>query len=110
TKNKIRTLIKEFFRERDCVTLVRPLTEEGSLQNLEKMELSKLRAEFIDQVNQLRKKTLNKIKPKSMNGKTLNGEMFWNLMSSYVESINKGAVPVIENAWSYMCKNECGKA
>ena len=50
-KNHIRNLVKEYFPTRDCVTLVRPLTEEGNLQNLEKMDASRLRIEFIDQVN-----------------------------------------------------------
>jgi len=36
--------------------------------------------------------------------------MFWNLMTSYVESINKGAIPSIESSWAYICKNECLKA
>jgi hypothetical protein len=110
SKNKIRTLIKEFFRERDCVTLVRPLTEEDNLQNLSKMEMSKLRPEFLEQVNVLRKKVLHKVKPKTLNNKTLNGEMFCNVMRSYVNAINSGAVPVIENAYNLMCKNECQRA
>lgn len=45
-----------------------------------------------------------------MHGKKLNGEMLYNLVLSYVDSINKGAVPNIESAWSYICKNECLKA
>ena len=36
--------------------------------------------------------------------------MFWNLVASYVEAINKGAIPSIESSWSYICKNECLKA
>ncbi len=32
------------------------------------------------------------------------------LAESYVQSINNGAVPNIENAWSYICKSECHKA
>jgi chromosome segregation ATPase len=109
-KNKIRTLLKEFFKERDCATLVRPLTDEHNLQNLSNMELNTLRPEFVDQITQLRKKVLHKVKPKMLNGKSLNGEMFCNLMHNYVEAINKGAVPVIENAWTFLCKNECGRA
>jgi hypothetical protein len=27
-----------------------------------------------------------------------------------VLSINEGAVPNIENAWSYICENQCNKA
>jgi len=36
--------------------------------------------------------------------------MFWNLMKSYVDAINQGAIPSIESSWSYICKNECLKA
>ena len=45
-----------------------------------------------------------------INGKALNGDMFWNLCKSYVESINQGSIPSIESSWSYICKNECLKA
>ena len=69
-----------------------------------------LRPEFVDQVYSLRKKVLNRVKPKKLNGKMLTGTMFWNLLSSYVESINKGAIPSIESSWAYICKNECLKA
>jgi len=36
--------------------------------------------------------------------------MFTSLIQNYVKAINDGAVPNIENAWSYICKNECLKA
>lgn len=58
----------------------------------------------------LRRKVLNRIRPKIMHGKKLNGEMLFNLALSYVDAINKGVVPNIETAWSYICKNECSKA
>jgi hypothetical protein len=45
-----------------------------------------------------------------MHERKLNGEMLYNLALTYVEAINKGAVPNIESAWSYICKNECLKA
>ena len=53
---------------------------------------------------------MNRIKPKQLNSKPLNGEMLYNLAKSYVDSINAGAVPSIESSWSYICKNECQKA
>jgi hypothetical protein len=109
-KNKIRNLLKDFFKERDCTTLVRPLTDEENLQNLSNLELSSLRPEFAEQVLGIRKKILHKIKPKVLKGQILNGEMFCSMIDSYVNSINKGAVPVIENAYSFICKNECFKA
>lgn len=69
-----------------------------------------LRPEFVEQVHVLRRKVLQRIKPKMINGKNLNGDMFWNLCKSYVDSINQGSIPSIESSWSYICKNECMKA
>lgn len=69
-----------------------------------------LRPEFVEQVHTLRRKVLNRVKPKQLNNRPLNGEMLFNLAKSYVDSINAGAVPSIESSWSYICKNECQKA
>lgn len=90
--------------------MIRPLTNEENLQNLAKMALDELRGDFVEQVLQLRRKVINRVKPKMLNGKKLNGPMLLTLAEAYVESINKGAVPNIETAWSYICKNECQKA
>ena len=105
-KNQIRKMVKEYFPNRDCVTLVRPLLEEGNLQKLERTPASKLRKEFIEQVNYLRKTVLNSINPKKLNGQELNGEMFIDLIKSYVKMINEGAVPIIQTAWTYMRQNQ----
>lgn len=43
------------------------------------------------------------MKPKQLKGKTLNGEMYADVIKSYVCSINEGAVPNIESAWTYIC-------
>lgn len=109
-KNRIRRLLKHFFKERDCFTMVRPAQNEQDLQRLMDLELEDLRSEFVEQVMILRKKIVNKVKPKMLNGKALSGEMLSQLLVSYVSAINEGAVPSIENAWNYICKNECTKA
>lgn len=109
-KNRIRRLLKSFFKDRDCCTMIRPLTNEENLQNLANMDLDELRADFVEQVMQLRRKVINRVKAKTLNGKKLTGTMLANLAESYVISINNGAVPNIENAWSYICKSECHKA
>lgn len=54
--------------------------EEDQLQNLANIPFEDLRAEFVDSVYKLRKKVLNNVKPKSLKGKTLNGEMFVNII------------------------------
>jgi hypothetical protein len=35
--------------------------------------------------------------------------MYFSVMKNYVAAINDGAVPNIENAWNYMCKEQCYK-
>lgn len=45
-----------------------------------------------------------------MNGRNLNGDMYMSLVRNFITSINDGTVPNIENAWSYVCKDECYKA
>lgn len=109
-KNRIRRLLKEFFKDRDCCTLIRPVNNEKDLHELENLEFGDLRPEFVDQVAVLRNKVINNVKPKTLNNKLLDGEMLCKLIDSYVTAVNKGAVPNIENAWNYICKNECAKA
>ena len=72
--------------------------------------MEQLRPEFAEGVLALRKKILGRIKPKRMHGKNLNGEMLYNLALNYVDAINKGVVPNIETAWSYISRNQCQKA
>ena len=109
-KNRIRRLLKDFFKDRECFTLVRPVSNESDLQNLEEKEADKLRPEFIQHMLALRKRMFEGIKPKLLNGKNLNGEMLATLLENYVTAMNKGVVPTIETAWNYICKNECAKA
>ena len=45
SKNKIRRLLKHFFRDRDCVTMVRPVESENMLQYLDTMDTDRLRPE-----------------------------------------------------------------
>ena len=90
---------------------MRPLTQEGDLQTLETKDFESLRDEFKQQVIQLRSKVMKRIRPKTiLNGQKVNGSMLAGLISNYVDAINKGAVPSIENAWSYISKSECQKA
>jgi hypothetical protein len=98
--------LTSFFKDRDCQTMIRPLTNEANLQNLAHMPLSELRPDFVSQISQLRSKVLHRVKPKCLNGKHLTGSMLATLAESYVHAINKGAVPSIESAWTYICKQE----
>ena len=109
-KNRIRRLLKEFFVDRECFMMVRPVKGEESLQNMEEKEFEELRYEFVEQVLALRKKMMTGVQAKQLNGKNLTGEMLATLVENYVNAMNKGAVPSIESAWTYICKTECSRA
>ncbi|OWZ23223.1 Guanylate-binding protein [Phytophthora megakarya] len=109
-KDQIRALLSEFFRHRDCVTLVRPVDDEQKLRNLPQVPYDELRDEFRASFESLRKRLFGKAKPKSMFGKPLNGAMFVNLASSYVEALNSGKAPVISSAWSRVVQAQCHDA
>ena len=47
---------------------------------------------------------LRNIKPKSLNGHVMSGLEWIQLVEVYVEAINEGAVPSIQSAWTYICK------
>ncbi len=108
-KNKIRDLIKNYFPERDCFTMVRPVENEKDLQNLNNLENKYLRKEFLIQSEKFRNKVMSKCRPKIFHKNTLNGSMLIELIQSILDEINKGCIPVIENSWKYIIRNECIK-
>lgn len=73
------------------------------------MSFDDLRPEFVNQVINFRKRVTGRMKPKTLNGQKLSGELYLSMLSSYVGAINDGAVPNIENAWNYMCQEQCTK-
>ena len=103
-KNKIRRALTSYFRERECVTLVRPTIDEKDLQHLDELETHQLRSEFMQQVVELRRRVLCEAKPKKVNGQEVTGEILVGLLENYVEAFNSGAVPNIDIAWNYICK------
>lgn len=59
------------------------------------MELDELRAEFVEQVMHLRRKVINRIKPKQVGNTPMDGSIWIALVEQYVEAFNQGAVPNI---------------
>ena len=105
-KNRVRTLIKTYFPERDCFCMVRPTEGESDLQNLQNLPENKFRKEFLEQSKIFRNKVMKKTKPKRFRNKLLTGSMLVELVQSILDSINAGSIPIIENSWKYIMKNE----
>ena len=108
-KNRVRSLIRTYFKEKDLFVMVRPVEDESDLQNLQNLPDEKLRKEFLEQAKFFRNKVMKKTKPKLFNKKILNGYMLVELVQSILNAINTGSIPVIENSWKYVMQNECIK-
>ena len=104
--NRVRRLISSFFRDRDCYTLVRPLTDESDLQKLESLDFSSLRSEFVTQALELRHRALSLDRKKAVCGREVNGQALAGLLIHYTDAINNGAVPNIEGAWAGVCESQ----
>lgn len=109
-KNQIRECIKNFFPNRSCFTLKRPVEDEQQLQNLAHTSISDFRPEYLEQVRTLIKKIYHGVKPKKLFGNTLNGVMLLELARNYITAINDGGVPTIRSAWENVLEIECKKA
>lgn len=90
--------------------MIRPIMNEDNLQKLETLELEDLRAEFVEQVMTLRRKVLNNINPKMINGCQIEGSLWINMAEQYLNAINSDDVPNILDSWTYICKEKAVKA
>ena len=108
-KNYVRNVIKNYFKERDCFTIVRPVENESDLQRLNYLEDEKIRPEFLEQIEILRNKIFMIVKPKNFEGKNFSGENFFFFVENVVECVNNGNVPNIENCWNYVINIEMNK-
>lgn len=55
-------------------------------------------------------KIAKNVRPKTVLGRTINGEMFCSLLESYVEAMNSGGAPEIKSAWTRVVANQCREA
>ena len=109
-KNGIRESIKSLFPDRDCFTLVRPMSDENKLAHLEDVPSSQLRPEFRDGLAKLVDTCFARAQPKRIGRHVLTGPMLAGLVTAYVDAINRGAVPTIATAWQGVAESECRRA
>jgi len=105
-KNKLRDVIKDLFRDRDCVTVVRPVAEENDLRNIQRLPYEQLRPQFRTQVEAFVKKVYTSLKPKKIEQSFVTGAMFVSLCSEYCKAINNSVVPTIQSAWTSVVQHQ----
>ncbi|XP_012454136.1 uncharacterized protein LOC105776167 [Gossypium raimondii] len=109
-KNEIRDSIRALFPDRECFTLVRPLNSENDLQRLDQISLDKLRPEFRAGLDALTKFVFERTRPKQVGATILTGPVLIGITESYLDALNKGAVPTISSSWQSVEEAECRRA
>ena len=108
-KNEIRKAIKNFFHQRECTCLFRPVNEEEKLRVVNKIPYEDLRLPFRRQVENLIGKIYRNVKPKAINGQALNGQMFAQMITEYSDCLNNNGMPEINTAWDRVMEIEIKK-
>ncbi|XP_057948927.1 uncharacterized protein LOC131144354 isoform X1 [Malania oleifera] len=109
-KNEIRDSIRALFPDRECFTLVRPLTNENDLQRLDQISLDKLRPEFRSGLDALTKFVFERTRPKQVGATIMTGPVLVRVTESYLDALNNGAVPTIFSSWQSVEEAECRRA
>ena len=99
-KNAIRQSLKKFFPKIECMSMGRPVDDQGLLARLEELAYKDLKAEFRSICEQLVNKSIRvSPKVKSINNRPLTGYMLLGLALEYVDNFNRGESPVIMSAF-----------
>ncbi|KAL1537835.1 guanylate-binding protein 2-like isoform X1 [Salvia divinorum] len=109
-KNEIRESIRALFPDRECYTLVRPLSNENDLQRLDQIPLDKLRPEFRSGLDSFTRFVFERTRPKQMGGTVMTGPIFARITQSFLDALNNGAVPTITSSWQSVEEAECQRA
>eukprot|EP00397_Hematodinium_sp_SG-2012_P001769 GEMP01001774.1.p1 GENE.GEMP01001774.1~~GEMP01001774.1.p1 ORF type:complete len:733 (+),score=169.45 GEMP01001774.1:50-2248(+) len=106
SKNNIRSVVRDLFKQRDCTFLVRPVGDEQTLQNLSSVPYETLREPFRKQMDELTKQIYTSLKPKGMGNSSISGPMLAHLCEEYCDAINNSAIPSIHGAWQAVVQEQ----
>ena len=100
--NVIKENLIKYFKERECVTLPKPLEEEKDLILLKRVPLEELKDDFKNEFWNLHNKIFKASKAKIINGKITNGPMVAFLLTKIVKEINNEKIPNISEIFKEM--------
>lgn len=108
-KNAIRSHLREYFRERDCFTLVRPTTNDIDLQHLNTVPENRLRPEFVAATKKLKALISERVRPKSFRNKPCSPSQFIEMAKHFISAVNSGGIPSISSHWESVCSSESNR-
>jgi len=107
--NLIRENIIKYFKERECITLPRPVEQEEDLHKLNEIRFDQLKPNFRNEFLNLKKKVYEESKIKRIGNKKINGPILVNLLVQFINSLNSKIIPNINTAIENIILNEIEK-
>ena len=108
--NLIRENIIKYFKDRECVTLPRPVDKEEDLHKLNNIPFNELKSNFRDEFLNLKRKIYEDSKIKKIANKKVNGPILVELLKSFIKSLNSKIIPNINTAIDNIIINEIEKS
>ncbi|KAM6217089.1 guanylate-binding protein 2 [Rhynchocyon petersi] len=104
--NEPRLCIRKFFPKKKCFIFDRP-TNRKNLNRLEQLQEEELNDEFVEQVAEFCAYIFSHSNAKTLSGGiTVNGPRLESLVVTYVDAINSGGLPCMENAVLALAQTE----
>ena len=107
--NLIRENIIKYFKERECVTLPRPVDQEEDLHKLDEIPFDKLKPNFRSEFLNLKNKVYENSKVKRIGNKKINGPILVGLLTQFINSLNSKIIPNINTEIENIIINEIEK-
>ena len=107
--NLIRENIIKYFKERECITLPRPVDQEEDLHKLDEIPFDKLKPNFRSEFLNLKNKVYEDSRIKKIGNKKINGPILVGLLTQFINSLNSKTIPNINTAIENIIINEIEK-
>ena len=107
--NLIRENIIKYFKERECITLPRPVEQEEDLHKLNEIRFDQLKPNFRNEFLNLKRKVYEESKIKRIGNKKINGPILVNLLIQFINSLNSKIITNINTAIENIILNEIEK-
>lgn len=105
-KALVRDSIREFFKERACFVLPRPVADEKLLRNVEELNYDSLKVPFREGLEDLISYLRSSIKPKIVNNVAVDGRGYVKLIESIAGAINNNSLPTLSTTWDRIVESE----
>nr|XP_034492799.1 guanylate-binding protein 4-like isoform X2 [Marmota flaviventris] len=105
--NMSRECIRYFFPKRKCFVFNRPTNDRSLLSHIDKVPQNQLESNFQEQLKKFCSYVFTNAKTKTLRGRiTVTGNRLATLLETYVDAINKGTIPCLENAVTTLAQRE----